>query len=564
MTILKTVKYITFALVAQATILGCSRDKFAEYNTDPDAVLNPPVDYLFTQAVIMTQDNDMEAFYDNYSYISRWSRVFLQITGNSVGVTDNAANANNRYGKFFEDIGPLLVDVQTLIDRMPEDEKARNVYKRAIPSVLKAWQAWYVSDVNGSIPYTEAFQARYNGTLRPKYETQSELFTIFDQELKEAATILSTPQPVEQFSYGDQDLYFNGDAAKWAKAANSLRLMIALRLMKRDPARLQAVVQDVLNHPAGLIASADDDWSLTARPNFTQGGNWNITGNGRLFVGESGVVNYMWNNEDPRLRFFFRPNQWSEENFERAKEQNVIPANAVYNPRRYYGQYSNPEAAEDPTKARFFAPLQIRDGENTITLDTVSRIQDRLFQPENNGGTGIGIFPVLTYADLCFIRAEIAQRGWSSENASEWYTKGIEASLRFYDKLAASTQIVDYVALTDAEIAAFKAKPGIAYNAATGLEQIVLQAYLNYFRNFNEAWALVKRTGMPNKNTALVFEDWTNTGSVSKMPRRFNIGFPVTGEYNFDNKKAAIDQMMSDPEFGQPSDIQGRIWWDKQ
>ncbi|MCL7987845.1 SusD/RagB family nutrient-binding outer membrane lipoprotein [Sphingobacterium sp. lm-10] len=564
MTTLKIFKYFTFALVAQATIMGCSRDKFAEYNTDPDAVLNPPVDYLFTQAVIMSQDNDMEAFYDNYSYVSRWSRVFLQVTGNSLGVTDNAANANNRYGKFFEDVGPLLEDVQRMIDRMPDDERARNTYKRAIPSVVKAWQAWYVSDVNGSIPYTEAFQSRYGGTLRPKYETQDELFTIFDRELKEAATILSTPQPVEQFSYGNQDLYFGGDAAKWAKAANSLRLMIALRLMKRDPARLQAIVQDVLSHPAGLISSSEEDWSLKARINFTQGGNWNITGNGRLFVGESGVVDYMWNNEDPRLRFFFRPNQWSELNFQRAKDQGVIPATAVFNPRRYYGQFSNPEAAEDPTKARFFAPLQIRDGENTITLDTVSRIQDRLFQPENDGGTGVGIFPVLTYADLCFIRAEIAQRGWSNENAGEWYTKGVEASLRFYDKLAESTHIVDYVPLTDAEINAFKTKPGIAYNAATGLEQIVLQSYLNYYRNFNEAWALVKRTGMPNKTTALVFEDWTNTGSVSQMPRRFNIGFPVTGEYNFDNKKAALDEMMRDPDFGEPSNILGRIWWDKQ
>ncbi|MFD2599307.1 SusD/RagB family nutrient-binding outer membrane lipoprotein [Sphingobacterium corticis] len=564
MTILKTLKYIAFALVAQTTFMGCSRDQYAEFNTDPDAVLNPNPDYLFTQALVRTQDNDFEAFYDNYSYISRWSRVFLQITGNGIGVTDNAANANNRYGRFFEDIGPLLVDIQVLIDRMPEDQRARSVYKRVIPSIVKAWQAWYVSDVNGSIPYTEAFQARYGGTLRPKYETQQELFTIFEQELKDAATTLNTPQAVTQDSYGSADLYFAGDPAKWAKAANSLRLVIALRLMKRDPSGAQAIIREVLSHPAGLISSEAEEWALPARLSFTAGGNWNITGNGRLFVGESGVVDYMWNNEDPRLRQFFRPNQWSPENFATAKQQGVIPQSAVYDTRRYYGQFSNPEAADDPTKLRFFSPLSIRNGEATVVLDTVSRIQDRLFQPENDGGTGTGIFPVITYADVCFMRAEIAQRGWSNENAGEWYNKGIEASLRFYSKLAGAAQVVNYTAITDAEIAAFIAKPDIAYNAATGLEQIILQAYLNYFRNFNEAWALVKRTGMPNKNTALVFEDWTNTGSVSQMPRRFSIGFPVTGEYNFDNKKAAIDQMMSDPEFGQPSNIQGRIWWDKQ
>lgn len=561
---MKLLKYIFFVSVVSCINWGCSKEKFGEYNTDPDAVINLPVDYLFTRAIITAHDNDFEAFYDNYSYISRWSRVFLQNTGNSMSVADNAANSNNRYGRFFEDCGPLLVDIQQTIDKMPEDERARNIYKRTIPTILKVYQAWYVSDVNGSIPYTEAFQSRYGGTLRPKYETQNELYSIFDAELKEAATILNTPQPVEQFSYGNADIYFNGDAAKWAKAANSLRLIIALRLSKRDPERLVSIVQDVLSHPAGLIESADEQWVFQARPQFTGGGNWNITGNGRAFVGEHGVVDYMWDTQDPRLRFFFRPNQWSEENFQRAKDQGVIPSSAVFDTRRFYGQFSDPDAAEDPARARFLAPLQIRDGDNTVTLDTVSRIQDRIFQPENNGGQGVGIFPVITYADLCFARAEIAQRGWSSENARELYEKGVEASLRFYDKLGSLAQIYDYSPLTEEEISAFKARPDIMYQSERALEQIVLQAYLNYFRNFNEAWALVKRTGMPNKATQLVFEEWKSDGRILEMPRRFVINYPLAGDYNFDNKKAAVDEMAKDPDFGEPSSLQGRVWWDKK
>jgi len=559
---MKLLRYISYALLLTTSLQSCSREDFAERNTDPDAVQTLPVDFLFTRAIITAHDNDGEAFYDNYNYISRWSRVFLQRTGNGIAVAENAANSNNRYGKFFEDCGPLLVDIQKIVDAMPEDQRSRNLYKRTIPTILKVYQAWYVSDVNGSIPYSEAFQARYGGTLRPKYDTQSELYSTFDAELKEAATILSTTTDVEQFSYGTSDLYFGGDATKWAKAANSLRLMIALRLSKRDPERVKSIVADVLNHPAGLINSADEGWVFTPRVQFTGGGNWNITGNGRLFVGEHGVVDYMWNNQDPRLRFFFRPNQWSEENFQRAKEQNVIPASATLDSRRFYGQYSSPSATTDPTKSRFFNPLQIKNGEATVTLDTVSRIQDRIFQPENNGGDGVGRFPIITYADLCFIRAEIAQRGWSSENAKDLYEKGIEASLRFYDELGNSAKIYDYSPLTEEEITAFKARPEIIYNAARGLEQIILQAYLNYFRNFNEAWAIVKRTGIPNKNTQLVFDDWSNDGTSLNMPRRFVINYPLAGDYNFDNKKAAVDEMAKDPDFGEPSSIQGRVWWD--
>lgn len=561
---MKTSLYKYALILFSLYFVGCSKEKFAEYNTDPDAVTKLPVDYLLSRAIIATNDNDFDAYYDNYSYISRWSRVFLQRTGNTFTVTDNAANANNRYGRFFQDVGPLLEDIKQTIDKMPEDERARNLYKRTIATVLRVQQAWYVTDVNGSIPYDEAFQARYGGTLQPKYNTQDELYKIFETELKEAATILNTTQAVEQFNYGTADLYFGGDAKKWAKTANSLRLVIALRLSKRDPERVKAIVRDVLSHPAGLMENASDSWMLSARTEFTSGGNWNITGNGRLFVGEHGVVNYMWNNTDPRLRFFFRPNQWSEENFQKAKEQGVINQTAKFDTRRYYGQFSNPELPNNPIKTRFLNPYQIKDGDNLVTLDTVSRIQDRLFQPENNAGRGTGIIPILTYAELCFARAELAQRGWSNENAEELYYKGVDASLRFYDNLAKTAQVYDYVPLTDSEITNFKLRSDIVFKSTTGLEQIILQAYLNYFRNFNEAWALVKRTGMPNKNTKLIFEDWINEGQTLEIPRRFVINYALEGDLNFDNRNSAIDDMRKDPDFGDPSSIQGRVWWDKK
>lgn len=102
------------------------------------------------------------------------------------------------------------------------------------------------------------------------------------------------------------------------------------------------------------------------------------------------------------------------------------------------------------------------------------------------------------------------------------------------------------------------------FKSTPGLEQIVLQAYLNYFRNFNEAWALVKRTGMPNKNTKLIFEDWINEGQTLEIPRRFVINYALEGDLNFENRNSAIDDMRKDPDFGDPSSIQGRVWWDKK
>ncbi|SEN38274.1 Starch-binding associating with outer membrane [bacterium A37T11] len=556
--------YFVFFMTICCFWVGCSKEKYAEYNTDPDAVLEIKVEALFARALTYVHDNDFEAFYDNYNFISKWSRIFLQRTGNGISVSEDAGNTNNRYGRFYTGVGPLLVDIQQVIDKKPEDEKARYLYMRAIPTILKTYYAWYVSDVNGSLAYTEAFQARYDGTLTPKYDTQDELYKIFDQDLKEAVTILKTPQPVEQFSYGTSDLYFGGEVTNWIKAANTLRLKIALRLSKRDPQRMASIVNEVLTDDGGIISSADEEWVFYPSAKFTDGGNWNITGNGREFVGDHDVIDYMWNNQDPRLRFFFVKNMWSEENFAIAKNEKKIATNAVFNTRRYYGQYSSPSSTSDPAKIRFFSPIQIGSGDNAVILDTVSRIQDRLFQPENNGGNGLGTMPVITYADVCFMRAELAQRSITSENAEEWYYKGIEASLKFYDKMAARAVIYNYSPLTESEISDYKKKPDIIFNPTKGLEQIILQAYLNYFRNFNEAWAIVKRTNMPNSNTAIHFEQWKVGEEDIQMPRRFVINYPLTGDYNYQNRVDAIDEMRKDPDFGEPTSILGRVWWDKK
>jgi len=557
-----TKKLLLFSLIALAST-GCSKKDFAEYNTDPDAVTDLSPSPLFARAVTSVHDNDFESFYDNYGFIPRWSRMFLQRTGNGIAVSESAANTNNRYGRFYIGVGNLLVDIQKTVDKMPDDQRPRYQYIRTIPSILKVYYAWYTSDVNGSLAYTEAFGARYGETMTPKYETQSELYAIFDKELKDAVTILKTQQPVEQVSYGNSDLYFKGDISKWIKAANTLRLQIALRLSKRDPQRMAGIVKEVLADNGGVINSVADEWVFYPISQFTSGGNWNITGNGRAFVGDHDVIDYMWANQDPRLRFFFVKNMWSEQNFALAKEQKVIAANAVFDARRYYGQYSSPASAQDPNKSNFFTPPQIKSGENTITLDTVSRIQDRLFQPENNGGTGLGTMPIITYADVCFMRAELAQRGITTENAEEWYSKGVEASLRFYDAAAKRAIIYDYSALTENEITAFLQQPGIKFNSAKGLEQIVMQSYLNFFRNYNEAWAIVKRTNMPNANTAIAFEPWFVGPERIQMPRRFVINFPVAGDYNFQNRFDAIEKMQEDPDFGDPSSILGRVWWDK-
>jgi hypothetical protein len=555
---------ISAALVLSASLFisSCSKEKFAEFNTNPDAVTAISPQPIFTKAITGWHDDSFEAFYENYRGVSRWTRQMVSLTGNTNTITDGIGNINQRYGRFYLSSGNLLVDVQKTIDKLPDDQKPRYAQMRVIAEILKVYEAWFVTDGNGSMPYTQALQARYNGTLTPVYDTQQQLYDNFEKTLKESVAALKAQPAVEQVSLGTNDLYYQGSVPKWIKAATSLRLLIAMRLSKKDPAKLKAIVTDILtNNAADLISSTDEDWSFKASSSLTgASGNYDVSASSAY--GANGTIDFMWRNGDPRLPLFYQKNSWTTDNFAAAKTQGKIPATAVYDNRRYYGQFTSPDASTFPAKQAFLSPVVIKNGTNNVNLDTVSAIQTRMFYPNYNSGSGSSTFLILTYADVCFLRAELAARNITTESAADWYNKGITASITTYDNIAKNALLPDYVALDAGAIAAYKSMPEIAYNPAKGLEQILIQQYLNFYKNYNECWALLKRTGLPNAQTALSLEDFVVGGQIQTIPRRFVINFPLSGDANFANKQAAIAEMAKDPNFGQPTDVKGRVWWD--
>src|SRR5690606_9262482 len=149
----------------------------------------------------------------------------------------------------------------------------------AIAKVHKVFAAFRVTDVNGSIPYSEALSARENANFTPVYDNQEKLFAQFDAELKAAVEDLLEPAE-GQVTYKGYDIFYDGDAAKWVKAANVLRLKIAMRLIKRSPEKVAEVAAEVLASPAGLFTSNADEWKFVSGggDKFANGGNWNAQG----------------------------------------------------------------------------------------------------------------------------------------------------------------------------------------------------------------------------------------------------------------------------------------------
>ncbi|HVU59134.1 MAG TPA: SusD/RagB family nutrient-binding outer membrane lipoprotein [Puia sp.] len=530
---MKIVKYISPLLGLALLAASCKKDTFVNINVDPNTLyaVDPAAEFLEAGA---GSQSDFEYYYDVYRDINYWMQYTTNPAGNSPTFTTPQSNFNYRYGVFYGKVGRDLADMPVQVSRMTPDQQARKQNILAIAAIFKAYYAFYVSDINGSIPYTDAFQARQGGTLTPKYDTQQDLFDTLDTQIKTAVHTLETNNSATQDSLALNDPFYgrlaNNTAPYWIKAGNALRLKIALRLMKRSPDKLTSIAQEVLAD-ANQMSSNDDGWVLLVGPAYANAsGNWNPSD----FPAAKPFIDFLNTNGDPRLgAFFMKDNQGG-----------------------YRGSWPSPDEAKLPANKGLYN-----------NVDTFAQIQPRLFAPNydygdgNGAGTGVGFFPLLTYAEYCFIRADLAARGIAGSNPDVWYANGIKASVAFYDERAIEANIKGYVSKAST-VNTYLAMPDIAYDATKGIEQIACQANIELFRQPSEAWAWWKRTGFPNTTTVLPWSDLKANGAELVPPRRAMLVLSLPTYSNYNNQKAAYDAMASDPNFGALNDPFGRVWWD--
>lgn len=557
--ILKIIKMkkILILTLSFSLFISCTSD-FAEINTNPVDQIKATPEELLPLAIMKGYDASFEYYYDYYRRIMPWTQTLIPSTGNSSQFMDDGSNMNQRRDVFYGDHGALLTDIIYKIDHMPAGEQIKYINIKSMATILKVYYAWYVTDINGSMAYTEAFQARYGGTQTPRYETQEQLYDVFDKQLNAVYTAIESADPSIQINPGDKDLFFNGDISKWKRVANSLRLKMASRLMKRNPSRLTAIAAQVLSRDE--INSTAVNFALRARK-FTEHGNFNPAG----MSASKPMVDFMNASKDPRISIFFQQNDYSQDNINKLVAAGKM--DAVMEGQRYVGGPVSPNMVPANMSRYYTSAKRLLGG---VNYDTISRLQYRIWRPENTSkgiiGTGNAVFPLLTYADYSLLKAELAARNLIPGNAKNLYEQGIRASIETYNYIAKEALVDDYKAATDTDIIAYLNEPQIKFNPQLALEQIIIQQYLNYFKQPNEVWALIKRTGMPNPSTALKLENaFSQAGVLLIMPRRIVLPTPSKDNLNYQNQKEALDQMKQDPGFGaSESDIQGRIWWDKK
>jgi hypothetical protein len=330
----------------------------------------------------------------------------------------------------------------------------------AAAKILKVWLMQLMADTWGGIPYSEAFKLK-EGKVYAKYDDLNTLYATFLSELTEAVNMIEEGEDV--FTSGD--VIYGGDASKWKKFGNSLKMRVALRLSKVDT-KWKTYIAEAL--ASGVFTSNDDNamfWYIKEDPNqsyFYRG--YFVDGRNDFSIAKP----FMDLLKGQRDTLNNKAHPW---------EGVVDPRLAIYTNSRsgkYVGIPYGIKSSEMNSTIRGAAPdLKVAPQFNATAVPLV-------LQPNF-------AVPYMTYAEVCFIKCEY-------ENFSQAeYEKGVRASIEFWNDL--NVEIKGAASVSDAAISSYVD----AVNDVVNAETVAIQKYLHLYMYGTEAWAEYRRTGYPTQ-----------------------------------------------------------------
>lgn len=475
-------------VVALSLLAGACDEGLTDLNKNPNAPDAVTPQLLFPQGAVAAVDLFRGADYD-MTFTSLWAQHFAKIQyteEDRYSIRVDAINGwfRNAYA------GPL----QDLTTAVQQADALKQPTLAGPPLTMKSWTFGAMTDTWGDIPYSEANQGATDQLIiTPKYDAQKDIYAGMLADLTRANQVLTGVTKV----YEGADPIYGGDAAAWRKFANSLRMRYAMRMSDADPATARTAF--VAAYTAGPMTAVADNamlrWTADVRAN-----------------------------ENP----IFANNRTRDDH--RVSETTVETLRALNDPR--LAVYANQTADATVTPRYRGVPNGMTSSEATaLGLTKTSKIGS--FFTGQTSPTYL-----MNYAEVAFLEAEAAAKGWIAGSPADFYNAGIRASMQT-------------VGVAEADIAAYLAQPAVQYKGgAEGLNQIALQKWIALYGQGIEAWSEWRRTGVPNLPLAR-----SPQAGVTAIPRRLT--YPTT-EYTFNeaNVTAAAAAMGGDQ-------LTTKVWWDK-
>lgn len=394
---------------------------------------------------------------------------------------------------------------------------------------LKAWNFYYTTMEMGDIPYSEALDVENH--RYPRFDEQKEVFKGILADLEKADACFAKAGAFAG------DPFYQGDPALWRKATNVFRLKVLMSLQRRADDTPELQVKETF---AGIVADGilftgnEDNLQVTYEDKDGQKNPLHAseTRSVEVYAGTTTLIDPLKTYGDYRLFYYFSPMQ-------ALTDPLYLPEGGTLLDVSDWDAYRGVEAA---------GVFSTERGK----IDTYMHCRpNEVYRLSYTGVPSIR----LGYADMNFILAEAAERGWITGSAKAYYEEGIRASFRFV-KATVPAEYNHGREITDAYVDAYLAGPHVAYKehgvAADRLQQIAMQAYLaSYFHLAWDSYFEYRRTGYPQ----LPVNPETNLNDrKDRIPLRWL--YPET-EINYNKEQLLI---ALDRQWGGVDDSNNSMW----
>jgi len=445
---------ILIVIFFTGVLLSCN-DRLEDMNKPTKAAVEVPAETLFTNGL-----NEMFYMMNNSDANVNVFRLYAQYWAQTTYPDESQynmvsrRNPDNFWRRGYRDALQDLQEARRLTEQDWEKlglTPGERDNRLAIIDICKVYTYAILADAFGAIPYSESLNI---DILQPKYEDAA---TVYNALIVVLDAAIASMDGAEGGFSDRQDPVYQGDAAKWKKFGNSLKLKLAITIADADAAKAGTMVTQAI--AGGLFTSNADNASITyldAFPN-TNPIHEDLVQSGRAdYVVANTTIDKLLDLADPRIAVFAEP-----------LADGVTYEGGIYGTANTFAQKSH--------------------------------IGDAFYDPELEG-------LILDYAEVEFLLAEAKERGFTvAGTAAEHYNAGITASMQYWG-------------VAGADITAYLANPDVAYATAEGSgtwrQKIGIQQWIAFFNRGFEGWSTWRRLDFVGFNVPplLTYDD---------IPRRF-------------------------------------------
>jgi len=452
-----------------ATVMLYSCNKFEDTNVSPALLTEASTKALLTNSL-----QAMSSLSLGNTAASRLGAMYIQHL--SEGPYPGPSLYNDRNLSFSTWYTGPLYDLETIINYNNAGSKSANGNgsknnQIGVARILKAYYYLLMTDKWGNIPYFDALKG--STSYSPVYDGQQAIYTDLFKEFTEAsAQVTSAEAKVEG------DVMLNGDMNAWKRFANTMRMVMGLRLSVKDAVKGKTEYTAAL--AAGVITSNAQNVNysfLAGDPNNYNPwyNNYSVSNRNDYAISKT-LTDYMDTKSDPRLPIYAE----------------VLAGNLIKG---------------------------LPYGRNVAV--NIPAAYSRIGNYFRAAGAKM---PLMNYAQVLFMRAEAAKIGYEAGGDAQ-------AAIFYLDAIKASME--QYGVYTLAAYNAYIALPGVLYVPATGYSQIMSEKWVHMYLNSWETWNDWRRTGFPVLTPAIDAID------PRGIPKR--LGYPTTeAALNGTNYNAAV------------------------